>query len=115
MTLITVKLIARSGKPIKDIKIDSEVISSLPVGWASIGRRHRPRLLSLLQDTVAELKKRFHAVSNKYYPARQRYTLPLKEGQKSGEALKDSAKLSDYGLTDGSVLHFKDLGTQVPF
>lgn len=66
-----------------------------------------------LQDTVTDLKKKFHAKQAKYYPARQRLTLPAAEGQKSGEVLKDGAKLSDYGLTNGSVVQFKDLGTQV--
>lgn len=90
MTVITVCLTSRSGKRIKDIQIDSE-------------------------DTVTELKKRYHAVAPKYYPARQRLTLPPKEGQKSGDALKDDAKLSDYGLTDGSIVHFKDLGIQIDY
>lgn len=62
---------------------------------------------------MGQLKKKFHAVNKKYYPARQRMTLPAKEGQKSGEVLKDSAKLSEYGLSSGSVVLFKDLGTQV--
>lgn len=52
-------------------------------------------------------------MNHKYYPARQRLTLPAKEGQKSGEVLKDSSRLSEYGLSNGSVVLFKDLGTQV--
>lgn len=67
----------------------------------------------MLQYTVVELKKRFYAQKKQYYPARQRYTLPPKEGQKSGAALKDDAKLSEFGITNGSVLYFKDLGPQV--
>jgi very-long-chain enoyl-CoA reductase len=59
------------------------------------------------------LKKKYHAVAKKYYPSRQRLTLPPKEGQKSGEALKDGSKLSDYKLASGSVIQFKDLGPQV--
>lgn len=66
-----------------------------------------------LQDTVTALKKAYHAKAPKYYPSRQRLTLPPKEGQKSGEALKDGAKLSECGLTNGSVVQFKDLGPQV--
>jgi hypothetical protein len=66
-----------------------------------------------LQDTVGQLKKKYHSMNKKYYPARQRLTLPAKEGQKSGEVLKDSSKLSEYGLSTGSVVLFKDLGTQV--
>lgn len=69
-------------------------------------------LLITLQDTVTALKKQFCA-AKRVQPARQRLTLPPKEGQKSGDALKDTDKLSVYGLTNGSVLQFKDLGPQV--
>lgn len=65
-----------------------------------------------LQDTVTALKKQFCA-AKKVQPARQRLTLPPKEGQKSGDALKDSDKLSACGLSNGSVVQFKDLGPQV--
>ena len=66
------------------------------------------------QDTVTELKKKFHALSPKFYPARQQLALPPKQGQKKGEALKNgSMTLGDCGLTDGSVVQFKDLGPQV--
>lgn len=59
------------------------------------------------------LKKKYHALNKKAYPARQRLTLPAKEGQKSGEALKDSDTLAKYGLSNGSVVQYKDLGPQV--
>lgn len=62
---------------------------------------------------MTELKKKYHAQAKKYYPARQRLTLPAKEGQKSGDVLKDSDQLSKYGLSNGSVVQFKDLGPQV--
>jgi very-long-chain enoyl-CoA reductase len=65
------------------------------------------------QDTVTALKKAFHGKNKKFYPARQRLTLPPKDGAKSGEVLKDGARLSECGLSNGSVVHFKDLGTQV--
>jgi hypothetical protein len=65
------------------------------------------------QDTVAALKKAFHAKKPKAYPARQRLTLPPAPGQKSGEVLKDGAKLAECGLSSGSVVQFKDLGPQV--
>jgi hypothetical protein len=68
-----------------------------------------------LQDTVGELKKKYHAKAPKYYPARQRLTLPAKEGQKSGDVLQDRDQLSKYGLSNGSVVLFKDLGTQVSY
>lgn len=63
--------------------------------------------------SVAEFKKKFHGLKRKYYPSRQRFTLPLKAGEKRATALDDSKTLSDYGLDSGSVLHFKDLGPQV--
>eukprot|EP00775_Hariotina_reticulata_P013395 gene13395-13523_t len=90
MVAINVKLQSRSGKTLADLQVDSE-------------------------DTIAELKKKYHAVAKKYYPSRQRLTLPPKEGQKSGEALKDGSKLSDYNLTNGSVIEFKDLGPQINY
>jgi hypothetical protein len=62
---------------------------------------------------VAELKKKIHALKPALYPARQRLTLPAKPGAKSGELLKDSATIASAGLSDGSVVVFKDLGTQV--
>jgi hypothetical protein len=68
---------------------------------------------AVLQSTLVELKKEFYRKKKQYYPARQRYTLPPKEGQKSGTALKDGDKLGEAGLTNGSVLYFKDLGPQV--
>lgn len=59
------------------------------------------------------LKKKYYALNKKAYPARQRLTLPAKEGQKSGEALKDNDTLAKYGLSNGSVVQYKDLGPQV--
>lgn len=69
---------------------------------------------SPLQATVEELRARFAELKPRYYPSRQRFTLPPREGARSGEALADGKRLvADYGLADGSVLHFKDLGPQV--
>lgn len=66
------------------------------------------------QATVEELKARFAELKPRYYPSRQRFTLPPREGSRSGEALADGKRLAaDYGLADGSVLYFKDLGPQV--
>ncbi len=59
-----------------------------------------------------DLKSRFAELKRKYYPSRQRFTLPAKDGQRTGVALESGKKLSDYGLVDGSVLTFKDLGPQ---
>ena len=71
------------------------------------GREH------LLQASVADLQKAFHKAKPKYYPSRQRFTLPLKPGEKKAIALAPGKKLSDYDLEDGSTLNFKDLGPQV--
>lgn len=65
--------------------------------------------------TVDELKARFAELKPKYPPSRQRFTLPPREGARSGEALAHGKRLSDYGLTDGSVLFFKDLGPQIGY
>jgi very-long-chain enoyl-CoA reductase len=62
---------------------------------------------------VDDVKARFAELKPRYYPSRQRFTLPLREGRRSAEALASGKKLSDYGLQDGSVLLFKDLGPQV--
>ena len=68
----------------------------------------------LPQATVEQLKQRFAELKPRYYPSRQRLTLPPRDGgARSGEALADGKRLSDYGLADGSVLFFKDLGPQV--
>lgn len=63
---------------------------------------------------MEDLKARFAELKPRYYTARQRFTLPPREGSRSGEALADGKRLvADYGLADGSVLFFKDLGPQV--
>lgn len=90
MAPITIDLQSRSGKSLAKLSLDSE-------------------------DTVTDLKKAYHKVAKKYYPARQRLTLPAKEGQRSGDVLKDGAKLSELGLANGSVVQFKDLGTQIDY
>lgn len=60
-----------------------------------------------------DLKKAFHAKKRPLYPARQRFSLVPKAGEKRGEALVDGRPLAAYALQTGSVLHFKDLGPQV--
>jgi len=65
------------------------------------------------QATVAALKKKFHAVKRGMYPSRQRFTLPLRAGEKRPAALADDDRtLASYGLASGGVLVFKDLGPQ---
>ncbi len=58
-----------------------------------------------MQDKVLELKKRFQSIdrkNHKYYPARQRFTLPPKEGEARGVPLEDDKTLGSYGLSDGA-------------
>ena len=66
-----------------------------------------------MQGTVEDLKRAFHKAKPQFYPARQRFTFPLKAGEKKPTALAAGKKLSDYDLNDGAVLIFKDLGPQV--
>ena len=69
----------------------------------------------LLQATVDDLKDAVGRAISKYYPARQRLTLPPQPGQKSGSPLLDGKLLSEYGLSEGSTVVFKDLGTQASY
>ena len=79
----------------------------LPVASELIGS------VMLVQATVRDLQVEFHQHKPKYYPSRQRFSLPLKAGEKKATSLADGKKLSDYDIKDGSVLIFKDLGPQV--
>ncbi|DBA92225.1 hypothetical protein WJX77_000065 [Trebouxia sp. C0004] len=63
--------------------------------------------------TVDDLKHAISQSNPKYYPSRQRLTLPPQIGQKSGSPLVDGKLLSEYSLCGGSKVVFKDLGTQV--
>lgn len=65
-----------------------------------------------LQATVDDLKQAISQANSKYYPSRQRLTLPPQTGQKSGSPLVDGKLLSEYSLSGGSKIIFKDLGTQ---
>ena len=60
-----------------------------------------------------DLKRAFHKAKPQYYPSRQRFTFPLKAGEKKPTALVAGKKLSDFNVIDGTVLIFKDLGPQV--
>ena len=66
-----------------------------------------------MQGTVEDLKRAFHKAKPQFYPSRQRFTFPLKAGEKKATALADGKKLSDFDVKDGTVLIFKDLGPQV--
>lgn len=64
---------------------------------------------------MADLARAFAELKPKYYPSRQRWTLPPKEGARSGEVLPPSAPLADHGVADGGALVFKDLGPQIGY
>ena len=49
------------------------------------------------------------------YPARQRWTLPPREGERAGAALPDAGPLAAAGVADGAPLVLKDLGPQVSY
>ena len=68
--------------------------------------------MALPQASVKDLKAAISQANAKYYPSRQRLTLPPEPGQRSGNPLLDGRVLSDYNLTQGSTVIFKDLGTQ---
>ena len=61
---------------------------------------------------MEDLKAAISKANPKYYPSRQRLTLPAEPGQRSGSPLLDGKALTDYKLTDRSTVIFKDLGTQ---
>lgn len=63
---------------------------------------------------MADLQKALYKARPKLYPARQRLTLPKREGEKRAVALAPAKRLADYDLADGAELTFKDLGPQVP-
>lgn len=92
---------------------DIEIAISIPISPAHPSDHHHRHVSS--QVTVDELKSRFADLKPRYYPSRQRWTLPPKEGQRSGETLQGAKRLLDYNLGDGSVLIFKDLGPQIGY
>lgn len=93
-------------------RVLAPALSSCPVPLSSLSLLPISAL-STPQATVDDLKARFAELKPRYYPSRQRFTLPPREGARSGEALAEGKRLSDYGLEDDSVLIFKDLGPQV--
>ena len=66
--------------------------------------------------TVLDLKQAFAKMKKKYYVERQEWRLAPAAGQKRGEALRgDKTTLGSLGVKDGSVVYFKDLGTQIGY
>lgn len=66
--------------------------------------------------SVNELKDLIHKRTKKYYPARQRLTLPVQPGQGKPIVLESTKKLKDYFKeNEGNQVVFKDLGPQVSY
>jgi very-long-chain enoyl-CoA reductase len=68
--------------------------------------------------TVADLQEAIYKRTKKYYPSRQRLTLPLQPGSKDkSTVLQQKKNLKDYtdGNTDTLTVIFKDLGPQVSY
>ncbi|RZC75765.1 hypothetical protein C5167_000520 [Papaver somniferum] len=68
--------------------------------------------------TVSDLQEAIHARTKKYYPSRQRLTLPLNPGSKDKPTVLNSkTSLCDYcdAKKDNLTVVFKDLGPQVSY
>ncbi|KAB2596121.1 very-long-chain enoyl-CoA reductase [Pyrus ussuriensis x Pyrus communis] len=68
--------------------------------------------------TVADLQDAIHKRTKKFYPARQRLTLPVQPGSKERPVVLSYKKsLQDYisGNSDNLTVVFKDLGPQVSY
>ncbi|KAI9154344.1 hypothetical protein LWI28_024717 [Acer negundo] len=68
--------------------------------------------------TVSDLQETIHGRCKKYYPSRQRLTLPLPPGSKDRPTvLNPKKKIQDYcdGNLDNLTVTFKDLGPQVSY
>jgi len=69
-----------------------------------------------MQATTDDLKQAIFDDKDrkgKYSPVRQRLTLPPAPGAKAGTALAAGQALESYGLENGAVVQYKDLGLQV--
>ncbi|KAF9599328.1 hypothetical protein IFM89_036626 [Coptis chinensis] len=67
---------------------------------------------------VSDLQEAIYRKTKKYYPSRQRLTLPLRPGSKEKAVVLNAKKsLQDYcdGSGDNLTVVFKDLGTQVSY
>ena len=70
----------------------------------------------VIQATTDDLKQAIFDEKDrkgKYSPVRQRLTLPPAPGAKAGAALAPGQALESYGLENGAVVQYKDLGMQV--
>ncbi|KAJ7563591.1 hypothetical protein O6H91_03G116100 [Diphasiastrum complanatum] len=73
--------------------------------------------LELSDDaTVDDLKKAIYKHTKKYYPSRQRLTLPLRPGQDRPTVLESGKQLKDvFEKSNSGEVVFKDLGPQVAY
>lgn len=68
------------------------------------------------QATVEDLKSAFSKANSKFYTSRQRFTTqPTADAPRGVPLTADAKQLSDYGVTDGATLLFKDLGPQIGY
>uniref|UniRef100_A0A7I4CVA5 Ubiquitin-like domain-containing protein n=1 Tax=Physcomitrium patens TaxID=3218 RepID=A0A7I4CVA5_PHYPA len=67
------------------------------------------------EATLEDLKKAIHSRNRKYYPERQRITLPLPPGQSRPTPVDEAKKLRDQLASDSPQVVFKDLGPQVSY
>jgi len=81
-----VQVQSRSGRTLADLEVDGKT-------------------------SVQELKKLYAKKFPKYYPERQRFTIPAQ----NNAALVEGKTIADYSLKDGEILYFKDLGTQIGY
>lgn len=66
--------------------------------------------------TVADLQEAIYKKTKKYYPSRQRLTLPIPAGSKERPTVLNGKKsLSDYSDGQSISVVFKDLGPQVSY
>ncbi|KAJ7565536.1 hypothetical protein O6H91_02G064500 [Diphasiastrum complanatum] len=68
------------------------------------------------EATVDDLKKAIYRHTGKYYPSRQRLTLPIPIGQERPTVLDSGKKLKDlFEKSSGGEVVFKDLGPQIAY
>jgi len=67
------------------------------------------------QASVDDLKAEFAKVKPKYNESRQRFTTPPTDEAPRGTPLAAGKPLSEFGITDGSTIFFKDLGPQIGY
>lgn len=113
MAPITLLIKPRSGSSPISLELDEHVMHDPGRACAPLSGAAPDPPCCCAQADVADLKKAFHTLKRKYYPSRQRFSLPAKPGEKSGVVLESGRTLADYGLRSKAELEFKDLGPQV--